>query len=100
MEHQEKPTRCVIVDVDGKAFCDGFVKRTPEASRPHVGKEGLAEFTSEGVRITLDDGTVLWGYECWWRPTEERKEASKGLYGGTPSSGGMNDCTQTRGRHT
>jgi hypothetical protein len=20
------------------------------------------------VRITLDDGFVIWGYECWWEP--------------------------------
>ena len=70
MKHaaREEPTRCVILDVDGEAFRDGFVMRTPEISRPHVGKEGLAEFVPDGVRITLDDGVILWGYECWWKP--------------------------------
>ena len=24
--------------------------------------------------ITLDDGTVLKGYECWWEPVKEEKE--------------------------
>ena len=33
---------------------------------PHIGKEGLAEEVDENVRITLDDGTILWGYDCWW----------------------------------
>ena len=70
----EKPIRCVIVNLDGEPFRDGFVKRTPEVSRPHVGKEGLAEATSEGLRITLDDGTILWGYECWWTPLPQSPE--------------------------
>ena len=65
---EEEPTRCVILDVDGEPFRDGLFKRTPEASRPHVGKEGLAEFVTDGVRITLDGGAILWGYECWWEP--------------------------------
>ena len=24
--------------------------------------------------ITLDDGTVLKGYDCWWEPIDEQKE--------------------------
>jgi hypothetical protein len=43
--------------------------RTPDKSKPHIGKQGLAyEIDGLNVRITLDDGTVLMGYECWWKP--------------------------------
>jgi hypothetical protein len=24
--------------------------------------------------ITLDDGTVLYGFDCWWEPIKEEKE--------------------------
>ena len=36
----------------------------------HAGKEGWAQpgHVSFGrtVQITLDDGTVVYGFECWW----------------------------------
>ena len=62
----EYPVRCRIVDPTGEPFALGMTKRAPSESMPHVGKEGLAEKLIENVRITLDDGTILWGYECWW----------------------------------
>jgi hypothetical protein len=70
------PTRCRILDVTGKRW-RGLAIATPPVSTPHVGKEGLAEeddlLLEDGsvlpsVRITLDDGTILMGYECWWEP--------------------------------
>lgn len=66
----EYPTRCRILDVTGQEVFPGIVGQTPEVSQPHVGKEGLAELDEVGdnVRITLDDGTILWGFECWWEP--------------------------------
>ena len=63
---QRKPIRCTIIDVDEEEFQEGFVKRTPETSRPHIGKQGFVELTDYGARITLDDGTILYGDECWW----------------------------------
>ena len=60
------PVRCVIVDGGGDEIAPGVVTKTPEISKPHLGKRGLAEDLSDGVRITLDDGNVLWGYDCWW----------------------------------
>ena len=45
--------------------------RTPPKSKPHVGKEGLAEKENGVVKITLDDGVILYGYECWWEPIGE-----------------------------
>jgi len=75
------PVRCVIVDAGGmplseEADIDGnavqMVARTPDESRPHIGKHGLAELVSEfDVKITLDDGNIIHGYECWWIPEEE-----------------------------
>ena len=64
------PTRARIIDVDGLVR-GNFLLKTPIVSRPHIGKEGLAEKMGDGnVRITLDDGTIIWGYECWWEPLE------------------------------
>ncbi len=61
------PTRCRIVDADGGEW-HGIPMRTPDESRPHIGKEGVASLDGEHVRVTLDDGTVLMGEECWWEP--------------------------------
>lgn len=78
------PTRARIIDVTGRPDL-----RTPEASRAHIGKEGLATMVEEvvtnddgspilcenghswtfpNVTIMLDDGGILHGYECWWEP--------------------------------
>ena len=70
----EYPTRCKIIDVTGIEVFPGLVGNTPEVSKPHVGKNGLAERVKKGVRITLDDGSILWGYECWWKPISEVEE--------------------------
>ncbi len=66
------PTRARVLDVTGEVW-NGLHIATPAVSAPHVGKEGLAEMVPdpaeagyEAVRLTLDDGTVLWGWECWW----------------------------------
>jgi len=53
--------------VEGTEIAPGLVRKTPDVSKPHIGKEGLAEQVSEFIiRMTLDDGTILMGYECWW----------------------------------
>ena len=62
------PTRCRIIDVTGKEVFPGITGNTPDISKPHISKEGLAEMIGRNVRITLDDGIILWGYECWWKP--------------------------------
>lgn len=70
----EYPTRCEIVDPQGHRFNDAYVMNTPGISRPHIGKRGLAERINENVRITLDSGGVLYGYQCWWIPIEGRTD--------------------------
>ena len=62
------PTRCQIIDPTGDEVVPGYKAASPPEAEPHVGKRGLAEEIGEDVRITLDDGTVIWGYECWWEP--------------------------------
>ena len=72
------PTRCRILDVTGQTLTGTDIGiASPPVSMPHVGKEGLAEKVTgvfddapdyPAVRITLDDGAVLWGFECWWEP--------------------------------
>jgi hypothetical protein len=66
------PIRCIIVDVDGMVIMPDIVAVTPEVSGPHIGKHGLAEMEGEfDVKITLDDGSIIHGYECWWIPEEQ-----------------------------
>jgi len=67
------PTRCQIVDPDGSEIVPGLKRKTPDDSKPHIGKEGLAERIDGGVRITLDDGGIIWGHECWWTPVESKE---------------------------
>ena len=64
------PTRCKLIDVTGIEIFLGLEGRTPNVSKPHIGKEGLAEKINGDVRITLDDNTVLNGWDCWWNPIE------------------------------
>lgn len=70
------PTRCKIIDVTGEEVFPGVEGNTPDVSKPHVGKEGLAEEHPNGVKITLDDGSILMGYECWWTPIKEEEDGS------------------------
>lgn len=60
------PIRCKIVDVAGEPLAPGIVAATPEISRAHIGKLGYAHEEDGGIKIELDDGTVLYGSQCWW----------------------------------
>ena len=63
------PTKCEIIDVIGKEVLPNIMGNTPEASKPHIGKKGIASKDEHGrVTIQLDDGNIIYGYECWWRP--------------------------------
>jgi hypothetical protein len=67
----------------GDRVCIPAVKRPLNQPHPeHEGKEGnitgIEPMSFGSMRIdtpviTLDDGTVLRGYECWWQPVENRK---------------------------
>lgn len=60
----------------GEEVWPGVVTKTPAASKPHIGKTGLAEMMDDGwtVRITLDDDTVIYGSQCWWEPIEDTEQ--------------------------
>lgn len=66
----EYPTRCEIIDVTGLNHPNfpNYRMNTPEKSKPYIGEHGLAERVDGDVRITLDNGNILYGYECWWKP--------------------------------
>lgn len=67
----EYPVRCKIVDVTGQKKL-GFELKTPETSVPHIGKKGVANLLENGrVMITLDDGSIIYGDECWWSKIKE-----------------------------
>lgn len=67
------PCRCRIIDPEGEeVYNDGentLVAKTPDVSVPKLGRHGTAYLEPDGnVRIKLDDGSELMGYECWWEP--------------------------------
>ena len=64
------PVRCEIIDVTGEKMGELPIK-TPIGSFPYIGKRGLAEKINGEVRITLDNGDIIYGYECWWTPLND-----------------------------
>ena len=62
--------RCKIVEIPDGSIMNGLIINTPKVSKPHIGKYGLAEEVDNSVKITLDDGNILYGYQCWWIPIE------------------------------
>jgi len=64
------PVKCRIVDPTGDTIAPGITANAPERSLPHVDEYGVAELMEDGrnVRITLDSGEIIYGYQCWWRP--------------------------------
>lgn len=81
------PVRCIIIDAEGMPLSENtddgngniihMVARTPDESKPHIGKHGLAEeITPWDIKITLDDGNIIHGYECWWIPEDEEVNLS------------------------
>ena len=77
----EYPMRCVIIDPNGSEVMPGIGGIAPPKSIPHIGKHGIAERVSGSMspRITLDDGAVLRGYECWWIPEDEWRQVRQDL---------------------
>lgn len=55
----------------------GLLAADPAAAKPHFGKEGWCDMDAvpfpdtepdyTNPRIELDDGSVIWGYQCWWQ---------------------------------
>jgi hypothetical protein len=64
--------RVRIHDAAGGTFF-GAETINPDAAVPNIGKTGWCEPNAfcpalgrSNPRIVLDDGTVIWGYQCWW----------------------------------
>lgn len=47
------------------------------------GKRGMVDFVHAAnvtnPKLTMDDGTIVWGAECWWAPEAVIKRRIKGL---------------------
>lgn len=59
--------RVKIIKAEGLTFV-GLPCR--DSSPEHIGKEGtIRALTQSGIpEIHLDDGSIVFGYDCWWRP--------------------------------
>lgn len=62
--------RVQIVRAEGQTFA-GLPCRDPHPE--HISKKGtiVALDTDDdwsSPKIELDEGSVIWGYECWWKP--------------------------------
>ena len=71
--------RVEVVSAEGVEVFPGVIGADPAVAKPNIGKLGWCEEDAEvpgmpgylNPRITLDDGTVIWGYQCWWKPIEK-----------------------------
>lgn len=76
--NDEGHVRVRIVPVSGTEIAPGVVGNDPTPARQNMNKEGWCDETAfcedlgySNPKITLDDGTVIWGYQCWWSPVEK-----------------------------
>lgn len=64
------PCRCRIINVTDQEW-HGLNLITPEESKQYIGMVGTAYQEDEFyIRIELDNGKVIYGYDCWWEPIE------------------------------
>jgi len=73
--------RVEIAKADGSTL-GGLSLHDPHPE--HIGKQGTIVEVDEDdgmPKIQLDDGVVLYGYECWWRhltpPMESRRRTNE-----------------------
>lgn len=66
----ERPIGTRVMIVEDPGSIGGLETATPEVSKPKLGRMGtITEYVHNGLspKIELDDGSVLYGYECWWK---------------------------------
>lgn len=50
----------------------GTERQAVEVARPLDERAAeLAERMAQNPKIVLDDGEVVWGFECWWAPADQ-----------------------------
>ena len=74
--------RGALVKIDGELCEYDYAKwvewlETAPKPKPPLWDQGEPEpegdswFPTDNPRIRLEDGSVIWGDECWWRPAED-----------------------------
>ena len=68
--------RCEIIDAEGLEMIrgSGIMMSNPETSVPHIGKKGYASHEGARLKIILDDKTIIYGDQCWWKPIENEND--------------------------
>lgn len=70
----------VRVSVTSGAAAYPGLAADPLIAQQNMGKQGWCEEDvpcpelggRSNPKITLDDGTVIWGYQCWWAPVTQQ----------------------------
>lgn len=77
-----RPIRVVVCDPPPQGDDSMAEPVQPPEAEPHVGKRGWMTFEPcpdmgglRNPKLVLDDGTVLWGYQCWWDRADEEEVA-------------------------
>lgn len=77
---EQNRTRVKIVRAAGMEVVPGTIAADPPKAQPHADELGwMTMEPAEALggrpnpKITLDNGTVLWGYECWWDYVREER---------------------------
>lgn len=75
-----------VVKAEGTEVAPGIIAADPEIAKPKIGLRGWCdedallpdEFAMypghTNPRIELDDGSIIWGYECWWKPVKKGED--------------------------
>jgi len=69
----------ILKATDEKVYLFGYGTYSEEIPPPDPqGKRGMVDFVHSAnvtnPKLTMDDGTVVWGCECWWGREEEVKK--------------------------
>lgn len=64
----------IISMQDGVVAFAGYGVYSGEEVPPADVSPMLNEFGVNNPKITLDDGKVVWGCECWWGPEKKMQE--------------------------
>lgn len=70
--------RVAITPAAGTVLPGGFIAVDPAKAQEHMHEVGWCEYDAPcpllggapNPKITLDNGDVIWGYECWWSPVK------------------------------